>query len=89
MLSLSKDGITDEELALSKRELSTDHAMNMQTNEYFSQTTAIDELYGLGYENIFKYEEGIEKVTREDVKNIVDKYFDPNTYSEVIISSET
>lgn len=89
MLSLSKYGITDEELALSKRELSTDHAMNMQTNEYFSQTVSIDELYGLGYENIFKYEECIEKVTREDVKNVVNKYFDLNAYSEVIISSET
>ncbi|MFA6321493.1 MAG: pitrilysin family protein [Candidatus Omnitrophota bacterium] len=89
MMNLRSEGITEEELVSAKRELSTDHAMDMQTNEYFSQTTAIDELYGLGYDNILRYDKEISKVTVEDVKRVVNKYFDPGAYSEVIISSET
>ena len=85
---LRKDGVTDEEVISAKRELVVGHAIRMQTNGYFSTTAAADELYGLGYGEIFKYDERIDKVTKEDVKRVADKYFDLNDYSEVIISNE-
>ena len=85
---IRKNGITDEELLLAKRELICAREIKMQANSYFSQTAAVDELYGLGSGNVFKYAEGIGKVTREDVKRIVDKYLDPKSYSEVLIDGE-
>ncbi|MDD5137036.1 MAG: pitrilysin family protein, partial [Candidatus Omnitrophica bacterium] len=83
-----KDGVSEDELILAKRELICGREIKMQTNGYFSQTTAIDEMYGLGYDNIFKYEEGIGKVTKDDVKRVAGKYFDLNGYSEVVITGE-
>ena len=85
---IRKNGVTDEELLLAKRELVAGREIRMQTNNYFSQTAAMDELYGLGYDNTFKYASGIDKVTGQDVKRVADKYFDLNDYSEVVISSE-
>ena len=85
---IRKNGVTDEELIMAKRELAVGRDIKMQANSFFSQTTALDELYGLGYEDIFKYEGGINKVTKEDLKRVCDKYFNLDIYSEVIISSE-
>jgi predicted Zn-dependent peptidase len=36
---------------------------------------ALDELYGLGYENTYHYDESIERVTKDDVNRIIKKYF--------------
>ncbi len=86
--AILKDGITDEELLLAKRELVAGFEIKKQTNSFFTKTTAIDELYGLGYEDIFKYGSAIDKVTKEDVKRAAEKYFNLNRYAEVIISGE-
>ena len=85
---IRRSGITDEELANAKRELKAGFDIKKQTNAFFSQTTALDELYGLGYDNIFKYGPAIDRVTKEDVRRVADKYFDLNRYSEIVISGE-
>ena len=85
---IRKDGVTDEELFSAKRELIAGFEIKKQTNGFFADTTALDELYGLGYDDIFKYGQAIDKVTKEDVVRVADKYFDLNRYSEVIISGE-
>lgn len=85
---IRKRGLADEELLPAKRELICSHGVKMQTNEYFSQTAAIDELYGLGCDDIFRYKAGIEGVTGEDVKRVAVKYLDPDRYSEVVIAGE-
>lgn len=82
------NGITDEELILAKRELTTGFEIKKQTNGFFARTTAIDELCGLGYEDIFKYGESIDKVTKGDVRRVAGKYFNLNGYAEVVISGE-
>ena len=86
--AIRKNGISDEELLLAKRELVCEREIKMQANGYFSQTAAVDELYGLGFDNVFKYAALIGKVTKEDVKRVVDKYLDPKSYSEVIVAGE-
>jgi predicted Zn-dependent peptidase len=86
--TIRKSGISDEELLHAARELKTAYEIKLQTNDYFSQATAIDELYGLGYDNVNKYEACINKVTKEDVKAVVDKYFDLNAYAETIVRGE-
>lgn len=83
-----RGGITDEEIALAKKSLASTYLENLQTNSFFSQTSALDELYGLGYDNLFKYESEVSKVTRQDIKRAADKYFDPDSCAEVEILSE-
>lgn len=79
-------GITDDELAQAKRELSSRHQMEMQSNGFFTFNFAVEELRGLGYDNLYKYEAEIDKVTKEDVKRVSDKYFDLGKSVEVIVS---
>lgn len=75
-----------DELALAKRELVTKYAIAAQTNAFYSSAAALDELYGLGYDEIYKYEKGIDKVTGEDLKRVAYKYLDTNACAEIIIS---
>ncbi len=77
-----------DELAAAKRELIAAHDLSRQTNAFYSATSAMDELYGLGCDNLYRYREEIEKVTREDVKRVADKYLDSNARAEVVISSK-
>ncbi len=85
---LRQQGVTDDELALAKKELLTNFYIKSQSNAFIAQSTALDELYGLGCDNIFKYPGEIEKVTGQSVKQALEKYFDPNAYSEVLISQK-
>lgn len=78
----------EEELNDTKRELVSARRLSMQTNSFYSFTSAIDELYGLGHDNLYKYEAGIENVTKEDIKRVADKYLDMNAYAEIVISSK-
>ena len=77
--------IGSEELDSAKREIISGYKMLMQTNGSYSFQSALDELYGLGYDNLYKYEENINKVTKEDVKRAADKYLDLNAYTEVVV----
>jgi len=78
----------DEELAAAKKELIGRRKIAMQTNSFYAGTSAMDELYGLGYDDLYKYQEKIEKVTKEDIKRVADKYFDMKACAEVSISSK-
>lgn len=85
---VSRKYVGDEELAMAKRELCTDYRIKAQTNDFFSYTSALDELCGLGYDNLYKYDREIEKITKEDVKRVAGKYLDPKTCAEVVVSPE-
>lgn len=83
---IRSSGITDEELLLAKRELSSSHQMAMQSNEFYTFNFAVEELRDLGYDNLYKYETAIDKVTKEDVMRAADKYFDLAKSVEVTVS---
>ena len=78
--------VGDEELDMAKRELITENDLLTQTNEFFSLTSAIDELYGLGHDNLYRYNSEISKVTAEDLNRAAQNYLDPDAYAEVVIS---
>jgi len=78
----------DKEFRAAKNELVSADRLKKQTNTFFATTSALDELYGLGYDNLYKYESEIEKVTPEDVRKAADKYLDLKSSAEVIIRSK-
>jgi zinc protease len=80
--------VTEDELAAAKKEAISAYKIFMQTNSAYSFHSALDTLYGLGYDNIYKYKERIKKVTASDIRQAALKYFDLNTCSEVIIEPE-
>lgn len=56
------------ELALAKVSALTNHATGLQSSAARAQNAALDELMGLGAEEMFRYTEGITQVTAEQVQ---------------------
>ena len=80
--------VTDDELNFAKQEAISSYKMTMQTNAAYAFQSAMDTLYGLGYDNLYKYEEHIKNVTKEDIKRVAAKYLDLVAYTEIVIEPE-
>lgn len=88
-ISAVKEGLfTEEELAAAKRELISSQSMLMETNAANSFQAALDELYGLGYDNLYKFENETNKVTKYDIMRVAYKYLGVNSCAEVVIQPE-
>jgi zinc protease len=88
-LSKIKQGlITDDELDAVKKELISSQKVLMETNVANSFQAALDELYGLGYDNLYKFENEVNKVTKHDIIRVVNKYLDMNSCAEVVVQPE-
>jgi zinc protease len=72
---LAHDGLTQEELTRAKEKLIGQQEIRNQSNDTFAYATALDELYGLGFDNYKKQKEAVAKITLEDVKKVANKYF--------------
>lgn len=86
--NIRQEPVSDDEFLSAKRELIGGYKIERQTNDFMALHSALDELYGLGHDNIFKYEERIDKVRKEDLKRIAEKYLDIESRVEVIITSK-
>ena len=73
---MKTEAVSDVELSDAKNSLIGTHAISMQSNNAKSFAMAIDELYGLGYDNYRHYKENIEKHTKDDIIRVTDEYFD-------------
>lgn len=71
---------TDEEIARAKAYIIGKQKRELQTKYNFSFISALNELYGLGFDYYKKYEENILAVNRIDLKNVVENYFKENNY---------
>ena len=60
----------------------------LQTNAALSHQTALDELYGLGYDNYLKYAKMIDSITNSDIIEVSRKYLKPDAYTLIIIKGE-
>jgi zinc protease len=85
-----RNGVTDDELTMAKRELLFARQVDRQTNDFYSLTSALDELYGLGHDNLYRYESAIAGINKDDLKMAAKKYFTPDACAEVnILSSKS
>jgi zinc protease len=85
---IKTEGITDEDLALAKRRLDSAYLSNSQLNSFYSSTSALDELYGLGYADLYSYLKEVGKLTREDLKRVAVKYLNMDSCAEITILSK-
>ena len=72
---LATDGLSKDELARAKKKLIGQQQIANQSNDSFGYQCALDELYGLGFNNYKKLEPEVEAVTLDQVKQIAAKYF--------------
>ena len=77
---LASEGLTNEELQRAKKKLIGQQQITNQSNEAFGYMTALDELYGLGFDHYKKLEQEVNAVTLDDVKRVAGKYFRDQPY---------
>ena len=77
---LASDGLTDQELTRSKRKLIGQQQIEHQSNDAFGYQCALDELYGLGFDNYRKLEGAVNAVSLDDIKGVAIKYFRDQPY---------
>jgi zinc protease len=81
---LRNELITEDELNLAKQNIIGSRFISRQQNQSYSVEAVLDELLGLGYQEVYRFEQGISEITREDIKRIALEYFNPEAYVEAI-----
>jgi zinc protease len=77
---LATDGLSDEELTRAKKKLIGQQQIANQSNDSLGYMTALDELYGLGFDHFKSLEQEVEAITSSDVKRVAAKYFQEQPY---------
>jgi zinc protease len=72
---LAATGLTNDELARAKKKLIGQQRIANQSNDSFGYMTALDEVYGLGFDHFKTLEAEIEMITPEDIRRVAAKYF--------------
>jgi zinc protease len=72
---LALEGLTPGELSRAKAKLLGQEALRNQSNDAFAHACALDELYGLGFEESTRLRERIEAVTLDDIRAVARKLF--------------
>jgi zinc protease len=75
---LGKEGFSEEELKRSKAKIVGQKKIARQDLGGYAITVALDELYGLGHDNIDLEDARYEAVTLADIKAAARKYLTPN-----------
>lgn len=83
---LAREGLTPEELARAKKKLLGSEAIANQSNAATAQSSALNELFGLGADYDRRRRAVIEAVTLEDTKRVAKAYFDHPGRVEVIVA---
>jgi zinc protease len=82
---VKEEGLTEDEVERAKRYLIGNFEIGLQTNGSQANTMSLDELYGMGYDHYQRYPEEIQKVTKEEVHRVAQKYFNLEAYAIAII----
>jgi len=72
---LSVNGLTQAELARAKKKLIGQQQIANQSNDTFAYMSALDEIYGLGFDRYKELEAKVNAVTLADIKRVASKYF--------------
>jgi zinc protease len=72
---LSANGLTQAELARAKKKLIGQQQIANQSNDTFAYMSALDEIYGLGFDRYKELEARVNAVTLADIKRVASKYF--------------
>ncbi|MBD3296667.1 MAG: hypothetical protein GF392_04805 [Candidatus Omnitrophica bacterium] len=79
--------ISEEDVAAASYKLISEHARSLQTNSARSMTMALDEFYGIGYDDYLRVPERFSSVTKKQVVEAVRGIFGKNKRCEVTVHS--
>lgn len=82
---LAQDGLTQAELDRARRKLIGAQQIQNQSNDMFAFMSALDELYGLGFDYHAKLEARVNALTRDDIRRAAKKFFGKQHYVMAIV----
>ena len=85
---LAADGLTEQELTRAKKKLLGKQAIAYQSNASLAYSSALDELYGLGYLNYQAMAAELEAVTLEQTREVARRYFHEHPSVTVVVCPE-
>lgn len=89
VIGMVREGKIDEyDIESSKNRLVTQNALSVETNSSISLRMALDELYGLGYDDYLSYPSKIKKVSGEDIVSVAKDMLDPDKSAVVVVHSD-
>ncbi len=83
-----EDTFTEEEIELAKSSLIGRRLISLQSPDNLAYQMALDEIYGLGYDNYRNYSEFISAVKKSDIIRVARKYLDLEDCAIVSIVGE-
>jgi len=86
---VKEEGLTEEEVERAKRYLIGNFEIGLQTNGAQANQFSLDELYGLGFDHYQRFPHEIQKVSKEDVHRVAEKYFKLEAHAMAIIRPPT
>ncbi len=86
---LRSDGLTAEELRRAKAKIIGQKKIARQDLGSLAMTTALDELYGLGFGYTDAEDAKLEAVTLEDVKRVAQQYLTSDAFVVALVKPET
>ncbi|MGD1089071.1 MAG: pitrilysin family protein [Verrucomicrobiota bacterium] len=85
---LRNEGLTEEELKRVKAKIIGQKKIARQELGHLASTTALDELYGLGYQRSELDDAKFEAVTLEQIKTVAKKYLKPDALVVAVVKPE-
>ncbi len=82
---VAQEGLQPEEIARAKNQLIADHDMRLQDNMSLAISSALNELYGLGYQYEFDTAGRIEGVTPDQIRHAAASLFSTNRMAVSIV----
>lgn len=85
---LRTESLTEEELKRAKAKIIGQRKISRQELGGLATTTALDELYGLGFANTYAEDAKVAAVTLDQVRAVAQKYLQPKTAVVAVINPE-
>ncbi|MFA5389003.1 MAG: pitrilysin family protein [Candidatus Omnitrophota bacterium] len=82
---IAGNGAKKQDVEKSKNYLKAMRKVDMQTSAGFIFSAAMDELYGLGYDNYKDFDKNIDNVTMEDIKRAAKRILTPDKCAVLIL----
>jgi zinc protease len=82
---LASHGLTAAELTRAKKKLIGQQQIANQSNDSFGYQSALDELYGLGYDHYRNLEQEVETITLDQIRAVAAKYFRDRPYVMALV----
>lgn len=86
VIEILKNGtIAPAFVAMAKNKLISQHRLGLDSNAGLAARIALDELYGLGFDNFLKFEERVLSVSVRNIQEAATKYFETGDCSRLIL----